>query len=82
MTDRLKAALQQLNDDDMEVLWTALWRMGRRSEASSMLRHYLVNARREQRDASFMLKSRTREDPVWEELGRTNASMRPTMSRF
>jgi DNA-binding SARP family transcriptional activator len=53
------------HDDTVEVLWTALWRRGKHNQASTLLRDYLFNARRERRAISFMLASRTREDPVW-----------------
>jgi DNA-binding SARP family transcriptional activator len=58
------------HDDDMEVLWTAFWRVGKRAEASSLLRDYLLNSRRERRAISFMLLTRTREDPIWSEVAR------------
>jgi hypothetical protein len=64
------------HDDDMEVLWTALWRLGKRIEASSLLREYLFSARRERRSPSFVLRSRTREDPVWNEFFRNKAILR------
>jgi DNA-binding SARP family transcriptional activator len=56
------------HDDHMQVFWTALWRAGRRAEASRLLREYLLVARRERRPANFRLRSRTAEDPIWEEL--------------
>jgi hypothetical protein len=56
------------HDDNMEVIWTAFWRRGMRAEASSILRDYLCNSRRERRTVNFMLYSRTQEDPIWEEL--------------
>jgi hypothetical protein len=55
-------------DDCMQVLWTAFWSVGRRAEASSLLRDYLLNARKERRAASHMLRTRTCEDPIWREL--------------
>jgi DNA-binding SARP family transcriptional activator len=56
------------HDDNMQVLWTALWRSERRAEASALLRDYLLNTRRERRACSFVLRSRTAEDPIWREL--------------
>lgn len=58
------------HDDHMHVLWTALWRLGRRAEASSLIREYLLIARRERRPPNCTLRSRTAEDPIWEELSR------------
>jgi hypothetical protein len=60
------------HDDHMQVLWTALWRAGRRAEASKLMREYLLLSRREQRPANFRLQSRTKADPIWEELGRAS----------
>jgi DNA-binding SARP family transcriptional activator len=69
------------HDDNMEVLWTALWREGKRAEASWLLRDYLFNARRERRTISFMLHSRTHEDPVWSELVRVDATLGTELER-
>jgi hypothetical protein len=58
------------HDDHMQDLWTALWRAGKRPQASKLLREYLLVARRELRPANFRLQSRTEEDPIWDELSR------------
>ena len=70
------------HDDDMQVLWTAFWRVGKRAEASSLLRDYLLNARRERRPISSMLLSRTKEDPIWRAIANdASFSAAPYQSR-
>jgi hypothetical protein len=69
------------HDDSMEVLWTALWRAGKRDEASGLLREYLSNARRERRAFSPVLRRRMNEDPIWRELPRPNPPNDPHNSR-
>jgi hypothetical protein len=66
------------HDDSMEVLWTALWRAGKRIEASTLLRDYLFRARRERRPFGVMLRQRMAEDPIWRELALRDGSLGDT----
>ena len=55
------------HDDNAEVLWVALKERGAARQASAMLSEYLTTSRRELRRCNFWLRTRTAEDPVWQD---------------
>jgi DNA-binding SARP family transcriptional activator len=58
------------HDEHMEVLWVALASVGRGQEASSHLYEYLTESRRERRQCSYLLRTRTATDNVWRAVQR------------
>jgi hypothetical protein len=60
------------HDDHMQVVWMALWRSGRCTEASDLLRDYMLISRRERRPYGPAFRSRTAADEIWTELSATD----------
>jgi hypothetical protein len=53
------------HDDNVEVLWVGLMERGYAFQASAMLSEYLLTSRRELRRCNYWLRTRTAEDPSW-----------------
>jgi len=58
------------HDEHVEILWVALVSVGRREEASSLLFEYLTESRRERRECSYLLRTRTAADETWRKVRR------------